>query len=94
MQLITQPDEGVAPLIRAIARAKKSADIVIFRFDIKEIEVLGDWAYMRNHLTVTMTPRGGKPMRRSGYTLTILRKNAEGRWLLARDANLMTAPGA
>ena len=38
MQLITQPDEGVAPLIKAIARAKKSADIVIFRFDIKEIE--------------------------------------------------------
>jgi uncharacterized protein (TIGR02246 family) len=62
--------------------------------DIRELQVLSDWAYMRNHLTVTMTPRGGKPIRRSGYTLTILRKNAEGRWLLARDANLMTAPGA
>src|SRR5438874_9701819 len=27
--------------------------------DIQEIQLLGDWAYLRNHLTVTMTPRGG-----------------------------------
>jgi ketosteroid isomerase-like protein len=30
------------------------------------------------------------PVRRSGYTLTILRKQADGRWLLARDANLVS----
>src|SRR5260221_10989462 len=58
--------------------------------DIQEIEVMGDWAYLRNHLTMTVTPPGGgKPMRRSGYTLTILRKEADGKWRLARDANLM-----
>ncbi|HEY7610339.1 MAG TPA: SgcJ/EcaC family oxidoreductase [Alphaproteobacteria bacterium] len=57
--------------------------------DIRELKVLGDWAYLRNYLAVTMTPRGGKPVRRSGHTLTILRKEA-GRWLLARDANLLT----
>ena len=38
MQLIIQPDDGVAPLIKAISRAKKTIDIVIFRFDIDEIE--------------------------------------------------------
>jgi len=27
---------------------------------------------------------------RAGYTLTILRKQPDGRWLLARDANLLT----
>jgi uncharacterized protein (TIGR02246 family) len=59
--------------------------------DIREIRVLGDWAYMRSFLEVTMTPPdGGKPVRRSGYTLTILRKEADGRWVLARDANLLT----
>ncbi len=58
--------------------------------DIREIKVLGDWAYLRNYLTVTVTPPGGTPIRRAGYTLTILRKEADGRWLLARDANLMT----
>jgi uncharacterized protein (TIGR02246 family) len=58
--------------------------------DIREIEVLGDWAYLRNYLTVTVTPPGGEPVRRAGYTLTILRKTPAGKWLLARDANLMT----
>jgi uncharacterized protein (TIGR02246 family) len=60
------------------------------RSDIQEIQVLGDWAYLRNRLEVTVTPPGGQPMRRSGYTLTILRKEPDGRWLLARDANLLT----
>ena len=38
MKLIIQPDDGVAPVVRAIDRAKKSIDIVIFRFDRDEIE--------------------------------------------------------
>lgn len=58
--------------------------------DICELEVLGDWAYLRNHLTVTITPDGGSPVRHTGYTLTILRKTPGGKWLLARDANLLT----
>ena len=50
--------------------------------DIRELRVLGDWAYLRNHITVTVTPPGGKPMRRAGYTLTILRKERtdDGCW--------------
>ena len=58
--------------------------------DIRELEVLGDWAYLRNFLEVTVTPSGGNPVKRTGYTLTLLRKQADGRWLLARDANLLT----
>jgi uncharacterized protein (TIGR02246 family) len=57
--------------------------------DIREIKVLGDWAYLRNYLTVTVTPPSGAAIRRAGWTLTILRKTG-GKWLLARDANLMT----
>ncbi|MGE5259839.1 MAG: YybH family protein [Actinomycetota bacterium] len=60
--------------------------------DIQEIEVFGDWAYLRNRLTITMTPAGGQAMlRRTGYTLSILRKEEDGRWLLVRDANLLAA---
>jgi uncharacterized protein (TIGR02246 family) len=58
--------------------------------DIRELRVLGDWAYLRNHITITVTPPGGKPIKRAGYTLTILRKEANGQWLLSRDANLLT----
>jgi cardiolipin synthase A/B len=38
MRLIVQPDEGAAPLIRAIRNARKSVDAVIFRFDLAPIE--------------------------------------------------------
>jgi uncharacterized protein (TIGR02246 family) len=62
--------------------------------EIKEIKLLGEWAYLRNYLEVTMTPPGGgAPLRRSGHTLTILRKEPDGRWVVARDANLL-APRA
>lgn len=57
--------------------------------DIRELEVLGDWAYVRNFIDITITPPGGKPTRRSGYTLTILRKGTDGKWQLSRDANLV-----
>ena len=61
--------------------------------EIQEIEVLGDWAFMWSKLEVVMTPQGGAAaMRRAGHTLTILRKEG-GKWLLARDANLL-APTA
>jgi uncharacterized protein (TIGR02246 family) len=58
--------------------------------DIREIKLLGDWAYLRNYLTVTMTPPGGEPVRRAGHTLSILRKEPNGKWTLVRDANLVT----
>jgi uncharacterized protein (TIGR02246 family) len=57
--------------------------------DIQEIHVDGNTAYLWSHLTVTVTPpRGAPPTRRDGHTLTVFRK-VQGRWLLARDANLL-----
>jgi uncharacterized protein (TIGR02246 family) len=74
------------------AAAEKMKDVQIEGVSrIEEICVLGAWAFLRNHLTVTVIPReGGSPARRSGYTLTIMRKGNDGRWRLARDANLLT----
>jgi uncharacterized protein (TIGR02246 family) len=57
--------------------------------EILELKVSGDFAYLRNFINLTITPPGGAPMRRSGYTLTILRKGTDGRWRLSRDANLV-----
>jgi uncharacterized protein (TIGR02246 family) len=59
------------------------------RSDIEELKVLGNWAYLRNHIDMTITPEQGAPVHRAGYTLTILRKQEDGRWVLARDANLV-----
>lgn len=59
--------------------------------DIQEIQVAGDWAYCWNCLSVVVIPRlGGVEVRRSGHTLSVLRKQANGSWVLVRDANLLT----
>jgi uncharacterized protein (TIGR02246 family) len=50
--------------------------------DIREINVLGDLAYVRNHIDITITPPGRNVMRHSGYTLSILRKQSNGKWVL------------
>jgi len=58
--------------------------------DILEIRIFGQVAYLRNHIEVVMTPTdGGVPKRRKGYTLTILRKEPTGQWVIVRDANLV-----
>jgi len=57
--------------------------------EIVEIQVMGDWAWMRNRLRVVVTPPGGNEIVRSGYTLTILRRQADGKWVIARDANML-----
>ena len=75
----------------AAARAQASGNAPTFdgTSDIQEIEVSGDWAFMWNRLKVVATPvDGGAPVTRTGHTLTVLRRQ-DGRWLLARDANLL-----
>jgi uncharacterized protein (TIGR02246 family) len=75
------------------AAAKSQAAGAAPKFDgaseIQEIKVIGDWAFMWTKLTVVATPPdGGSTVKRAGHTLTILRKE-NGRWLLARDANML-----
>lgn len=61
------------------------------RSEIREVRVLGDWAFLRNYLKVSVsTPQDEKPAQRTGHTLTLLRKEPDGQWRLARDANLVS----
>jgi uncharacterized protein (TIGR02246 family) len=57
---------------------------------IEELHITGNTAYLRAKLDLTMTPPNGAAFHKTGYTLTILRKEGDGRWRLARDANLIT----
>lgn len=62
--------------------------------EIQEIQVAGDWAWLWSRLRVVVTPADGSPrLQREGHTLTVLRR-LQGRWLLARDANLLGAAKA
>jgi uncharacterized protein (TIGR02246 family) len=56
--------------------------------EIQEIKVLGDWAFVWAKLKLIVHSPAGMPLVRAGHTLSILRKQ-NGRWLLARDANLL-----
>lgn len=57
---------------------------------IQEIKVLGDWAWMRQHLRVTVMPPNAKPSVLSGHTMGILRKKPDGKWIVAREADVLT----
>ena len=57
--------------------------------DIRELKVLGDWAYI-HYIEISVTPPNGTAMQRRGYALSILRKQSDGTWVLWRDANLVT----
>ena len=63
MQLITQPEDGIVPILRAIRRARKAVDIVVFRFDINEIEEALTAAVQRGVVVralIAHTNRGGE----------------------------------
>jgi uncharacterized protein (TIGR02246 family) len=59
------------------------------RAEVQEIEVFGPLAYVRNPVRVELTSPGQALKRVSGYAMSILRKEADGRWRIARDANLV-----
>jgi phosphatidylserine/phosphatidylglycerophosphate/cardiolipin synthase-like enzyme len=63
MKLIVQPQDGVAPLVKGIDRAKKSIEIAIFRFDRKEVEHALENAVKRGVFVYTLiadTSRSGE----------------------------------
>ena len=73
----------------ARAQANHAAPVFEGTSEIQEVKVLGDWAFMWTRLTVVATPPdGAPPTQRAGHTLTILNKQ-NGKWVLARDANML-----
>jgi cardiolipin synthase len=63
VKLIIQPADGVAPVVRAIHKAKKTIDIVIFRFDRPEVEKALDEAVDRGvavRALIAHTNKGGE----------------------------------
>ena len=59
--------------------------------EIEEVAVFGELAYTRCRDSLSLKPRsGGEAMELAGHRLTIYRKQADGRWLLARDAHTLS----
>ncbi len=87
---------GEAPLGRAGFPAKFTGAHRQFHIactsDVEEVVVAGDVAYTRCRDALSVTPRGAgaSTTRLSGHRLTVYRRQPDGRWLLARDANTLT----
>lgn len=75
----------------AASRAMEGQNRIEGTSEIQEVRVFGEWAYCWNQLTVSVHPSGGgAAVHLSGPALSILRKQGDGRWVIYRDANMVT----
>lgn len=58
--------------------------------ELQELVIVGDVAYTLCRDSLSVTPHaGGAATELAGHRITIYRKQPDGRWLLARDANTL-----
>ena len=76
---------------KEFAGAPDNSDMPAFdgKSEILELEVIGDRAWIRNQLHIEITPPGATPIKMSGQTLTLFRKDSDEKWRLFRDANFV-----
>lgn len=84
-----QPPFGKEEFKRAWEGPMKGAKIQADA-NVEEVLVSGDFGVTRTRLTIQITTADGNTSRAQGYTLTVFRKQPDGQWLFARDANLLT----
>lgn len=63
MQLLIEPDAGITPIITAIRKARSRIEIVVFRFDLKEVQKALEAAVARGihvHALIAHTNQGGE----------------------------------
>ena len=59
--------------------------------ELEEVIVVGEVAYTRCRDSLSVKPRsGGEAIELAGHRITIYRKQADGLWLLARDAHTLS----
>lgn len=84
-----QPPQG-REQIDGNLRALFGMNMVRASMEVEEIEVCGDLAFARTAMNVTITSKYGfAPVECTGHTLSVLRRNEAGAWLLARDASML-----
>jgi uncharacterized protein (TIGR02246 family) len=62
--------------------------------DVQEVRVFGDWAYCWVQIAITMHADDSAPVKRAGPALSVLHRGADGRWVIFRDANMVTDASA
>ena len=85
-----QPPLGRDGFPPGFSAAHQQARVVCVS-ELEDVVVVGEVAYTRARDALSVTPRaGGAGMQLAGHQLTVYRKQADGRWLLARDAHTLS----
>jgi len=84
-----QPPIGKQEFKAAWEGPMKSAKVAT-EAEVEEVLVSGDFGFTRTRVAVSITTPDGNTARARGYTMTLFRRQPDGRWVLARDANLLT----
>ena len=59
--------------------------------ELEDVVVVGEVAYTLSRDSLSVTPRAaGEAMQFAGHRMTVFRKQPDGRWLVARDANTLS----
>jgi uncharacterized protein (TIGR02246 family) len=59
--------------------------------ELEEVVVVGEVAYTRCRDSLSVIPlAGGEAMQLAGHRIMVWHKQPDGRWLLARDANVLS----
>jgi uncharacterized protein (TIGR02246 family) len=75
----------------AASRAMEGEREVTGSAEIQEVRVFGDWAYCWSQLTLAVRPvGGGASIQMRGPALSVLHREPDGRWVIFRDANMVT----
>ena len=60
------------------------------KYEVKDVRASGDVAYVWSYISIVMTSQEtSSSTKREGHVLSVFHKSTSGKWLLARDANLM-----
>lgn len=85
---------GCPPMRGRKAFGEESKGMEGARFEgksnVQEIRIFGELACCWQHLSITMTPPNGAEMKLAGDILGIFRKEPNGKWVLFRDANMLS----
>ena len=57
-------------------------------YEIEELQIQGDWAYLQNRIRIEISGEDTR-MVRSGHALSLLKKESDGQWRIFKDANLL-----
>jgi uncharacterized protein (TIGR02246 family) len=87
---------GPAAIVDGFKQLSASMTVTAFDFNTEDVMVVGDMAVETGTYTMSITPKGGKPMDDKGKYLTVWKRQADGSWKIERDINNsdMAPPGS